>query len=248
MAADKTRRSVSKGDRHVTFRKHRLRHLVAVYKSRNRPNVDQLLSGFRQLESLDTAVRIAASGLGPNGKRHPHQRRLKQYALDQATLRLLRARNRIAMCRSFDALIRLVRERTREVKGFGELAVYDTALRIGAFKRLAPTRAYLHAGARQGAHVLGLIGNRGSLDPTECPVPLSTLRAHEIEDFLCVYKDQFGGSSAQPRSTSRLRPICDLSANVGAHVQGTRAARTLPVAPCLEASMPSALRPRAARG
>ena len=41
-----------------------------------------------------------------------------------------------------------------KVKGFGELSIYDTAVRIGAHLRIEPDKVYLHAGAREGIKAL----------------------------------------------------------------------------------------------
>lgn len=62
----------------------------------------------------------------------------------------------IARAESSEALHALVARQLREVAGIGELYVYDTAFRIGAYLRLPPTRVYLHAGTRDGARALQL--------------------------------------------------------------------------------------------
>jgi hypothetical protein len=83
-----------------------------------------------------------------------------------------------------------MKEHLNGVRGLGELYYYDTALRIGASLRLMPRRVYLHRGTRDGAHALGLACKADSLDPRDLPKALAVLEPREIEDFLCIYKDQ----------------------------------------------------------
>jgi len=47
-------------------------------------------------------------------------------------------------------------------------------------------------GTREGAAALGIDRSRKTVRPDELPAPLRTLRPHEIEDCLCIYKAQLG--------------------------------------------------------
>jgi hypothetical protein len=49
-------------------------------------------------------------------------------------------------------------------------------------------RVYLHAGAARGAKALGIEG-RDSITPSELPAAFRRLRAYEMEDCLCIFKD-----------------------------------------------------------
>jgi hypothetical protein len=72
----------------------------------------------------------------------------------------------------------------------GELMVYDTALRIGAFLKLEPVSVYLHAGTKTGAKALGLtVSGKKNINVTDLPKEFRKLKPHEIEDCLCIYKD-----------------------------------------------------------
>ncbi len=73
---------------------------------------------------MDEAVRTAALGVEPNGKRHFHQRRLGKDVLQQAATKLLRATKDIRACTSFDSLLETVERLTMRLRGFGELARY----------------------------------------------------------------------------------------------------------------------------
>jgi hypothetical protein len=85
------------------------------------------------------AEAITEAGLArrPDGKPWSHQRRIPERVLRQATQRLRRAS--LGRARSFAELIDCVDAAARHVRGVGELYVYDTALRIGAHRRLLPS-------------------------------------------------------------------------------------------------------------
>ena len=71
---------------------------------------------------------------------------------------------------------------------FGKLASYDTSLRIGAHRGLWPRWVYLHTGTRTGAKALNLDISGVSLEVSDLPGPLRRLQPYEVEDFLCIYK------------------------------------------------------------
>ena len=74
------------------------------------------------------------------------------------------------------------------IKGIGALTAYDIAHRIGAHFGKAPRLVYLHAGTRTGARVFNISGD--SFDPRILPKAFSRLAPSEIEDCLCIYKDE----------------------------------------------------------
>ena len=91
---------------------------------------------------------------------------------------------------SFEDLFKIISE--NRIFGFGKLAIYDTALRIGYFLRLYPEQIYLHAGTSKGAKKLGIkINKRKKIEISELPKEFHKLNASEIEDILCIFKDRF---------------------------------------------------------
>ncbi len=92
---------------------------------------------------------------------------------------------------SFDELFEVIAATIGSIPGIGELAVYDTALRVGARFGLEPTKVYLHAGTRKGVKALGLGQRRDTIEMAELPSDLRTLTAREAEDLLCIYKSEF---------------------------------------------------------
>ncbi len=168
----------------------RLRSLTALvqdYIRRHRHKTIRELRYFRNLRSMEDAIRETGLARRPDGKRWSHQRRIPLAALEMATRRLRRANLRSV--RSFADLIARVDTAVRPVHGIGELYVYDTALRLGGHLRLRPHEVYLHAGTRRGARALGLDHRSDSVSPSQLPAALRRLRPHEVEDVLCIYKD-----------------------------------------------------------
>jgi hypothetical protein len=99
-------------------------------------------------------------------------------------------------CKSFHELWQLIRKILGTVTGLGELYIYDTALRIGAYLNILPERVYLHAGTRTGAKAFGITSRHTEwLDVDELPAPLKELPPHEVEDILCIYKGDAKGDT-----------------------------------------------------
>ena len=87
------------------------------------------------------------------------------------------------------------------IKGIGALTVYDIAHRLGAHFGKAPQLVYLHAGTRTGARVFNIIGD--SFDPRILPKAFSRLAPSEIEDCMCIYKDELAmAHTREPRVAS----------------------------------------------
>jgi hypothetical protein len=95
--------------------------------------------------------------------------------------------------KTFSELITLTTRYLDEIKGIGDLTVYDIAQRIGLYLSLQPELVYLYAGTRLGAKTLGLGRRQAKLSINELPVPFSLLTPSEIEDCLCIYKDELQG-------------------------------------------------------
>lgn len=162
--------------------------IVRAYRRLCRPGAIEELESFRREPDLEAAVERAALAQRPDGKRYDHQRRLSRDVLKEVRRRL--APSAIRRCDDFDQLHAELEGRIGSIRGVGELMLYDTALRIGAKLSLTPTRVYLHAGTRRGARALGLNGRARSLDVSDLPGELRKLEPHEIEDCLCIFKQQ----------------------------------------------------------
>lgn len=171
----------------------RLRRIVEVYKRDYRAPARAEMRAYRSEANLAEAVRRAALSELPDGKRHPHQCRIPGASLQEAARRLTGLLPTIARVGTFDELHELILNATRGIDRIGELAVYDMAHRIGAKRCLRPTLVYLHQGTRDGARALGFSGALRTLRKADLPSEFHTLSPAEIEDCLCIFKDQLRG-------------------------------------------------------
>jgi hypothetical protein len=162
-------------------------------KEHYRRPAEQELAYFRTWATDEEAVSKAALAQLSSGKRHSHQYRVPPAALRESERRLLDNLPALRKASSFDELLQLMETLIRPIHRIGELAVYDTAVRVGARFAIEPAKVYLHAGTRKGAKALGLNARSDAIELTELPVELRTLTAGEAEDVLCIYKNEFAG-------------------------------------------------------
>lgn len=170
-----------------------LEEIVSAYIRDYRNGTREEMETFRLEKSRASAIRRAALCEFPDGKRHSHQYRIPRRLLDLAEERLQAVAGRLAAVSDFDALHEIVRGEIGSVSGIGKLMVYDIAHRIGAYLGKTPTLVYLHQGTKEGAAILGFRGD--TLDPTVLPTAFSRLTPAEIEDCLCIYRDELRGES-----------------------------------------------------
>jgi hypothetical protein len=158
------------------------------------------------------------------GKRHGHQRRLTAVALEAGRRALHAISDQLRAAPDFLQLWFLVQAAFAPIRGLGELAVYDAAERLRHRLKLSSHHViYLHAGARVGARRLA--GGRLPKESawgilrTEVPSGLQHLSTHEIEDVLCIYKDELllsprqfragrSGGGSRCGGAPDLRPVC----------------------------------------
>ena len=186
--------------------------IAADYVRHHRERAVAELAYFRELPSDEEAVSVAAMGEYPKGKRHSHQRRVPRAALRESRQRLIASLNIVRAVTSFDELIGLLGTTIGQIRGIGELSVYDTAVRIGARLGVEPSKIYLHRGTRAGAAALNLNTRRHALDLDDLPIELRILTAREAEDVLCIYKHQLaiavrGGSTNGPMPAGCEPPV-----------------------------------------
>ena len=171
-----------------------LSELMSEWKKEYRPDLFDLLNGYRT-SAFPDALKAASRGeYPPNGKkagkRHPHQWRILNAAIEQWSKRLAKNQARIRSFRghAFEELFGFLDKQARSISGIGPLMVYDTALRIGANIGCLPKdRIYLHA------HATIPTIHKCRITKSELPKELKalgTLKAYEIEHFLCVYHEQ----------------------------------------------------------
>jgi hypothetical protein len=178
-----------------------LEAIVANYVGQRRKCAAGELRWFRKQPTLRRAVSLAALAQGEDGKLH-HQWRIPSPVLGKSRHTLLSYLPALRRTRSFEELHELIRSKIASIRGIGPLAIYDTTLRIGAKLKLEPSIVFLHAGTRVGAKRLGLDVSRGILHLDELPSVFRRLSAREIEDVLCIYKDNFRSRSWTKRGAA----------------------------------------------
>lgn len=164
--------------------------IVADYISRHREWARKEMAFYADSPDLSGAIRAAAL-CRLRGRRHPHQRRIPPAVLAEAEQRLQSAAGALRHAPDFGKLFDAVEDSIGSIRGIGELTVYDVTHRIGVFLGKAPALVYLHAGTRTGACALGLRGK--TVSPTKLPSAFARLSAAEIEDCLCIYKNELHG-------------------------------------------------------
>lgn len=167
-----------------------LRVLTEEYLEKHRQaHIDDIKSYFDP-SSDRTTLYLAATARNNKGAKHPHQRRISNAALEAGAAVLLSHLDDLLFCSSFDQLHSRIRSFVESIKGLGQLFVYDTALRFGFSRNLNPTLVYLHRGTRTGAARLGLNSKKATLNIYELPKEMSELSPIDVEDFLCIYKNE----------------------------------------------------------
>lgn len=172
-------------------------------------NADEWMEHCRTTPSLADALMDAALARDGRGRKHPHQHRLPDRVLRGMGERLVEEAGRVVTCRDFDALHRIVEE--CRVPGVGELALYDTALRIGWRLGVIPGKVYLHAGTRIGAERIGITHRHPDyIERDELPEAWRDLEPYEVEDILCIYKERFLAPPDReaPPNPPRGRYVC----------------------------------------
>jgi len=145
---------------------------------------------FEDQPTLAAAIEKAAFAEDHRGKRYNHQRRIRKDALNDAFQRLRSSEDAIGNCHSFNELHALILEVLEDISGIGELYCYDTALRIGAKRKVRPRTVLLHAGTRVGASVFTDTHGKDRLTGKDLPPELRRLPPEQVEDILCIYKDR----------------------------------------------------------
>jgi len=166
-----------------------LEGIVTAYLRDHAESEARYLRFYQIQRNLPDAITKAAMAELPNGDRFFHQWRIPGPVLVQARDVLLKLD--YGNIRTFNELYEKVAVALRPIRGIGLLTIYDTAHRLGAYFKLSPEEVYLHAGVRAGAKALGLGDWRAKLPMSVFPPTFQRLRPEQVEDCLCLYKNQF---------------------------------------------------------
>jgi hypothetical protein len=163
-----------------------LTRIVQTYLESRAEGEEKYLRYYAMQRTLPDAITKAALAELPSGKRFSHQRRIPRAVLERAREVLLGLN--YDGVQTFDDLFQLVAAVLRPIRGVGELMVYDTVHRLGAFFQVRPVHVYLHAGVRTGAKALGLDTRKDKLAMSELPRAFQNLLPEQVEDCLCIFK------------------------------------------------------------
>lgn len=185
---------------------------VFVFESQS-DYLDKYLNYYKDLPNLTEVIVFATNGtfkLTKNGieffLRHNHQEIFKdregnQRGVSREIVKIVKNNlitrfNHLMNASTFEQIMQIVTE--CKVKGFGELSIYDTSLRIAMFKGIEPDKVYLHAGTRKGFEVLEKKGyvsegasKKKSLTKEELPKEFQKLKTYETENHSCLYKKEY---------------------------------------------------------
>ena len=159
----------------------------------------QTLAYYAGLKSLDAVLDEAGRFHCDSMLCDPHQRRIYKVCKSQFLNDLKKCYASISKCTDFQSLYDCVWKNCKK-KGVGELAIYDTAMRIGAFLEIhkkalgqfKPRQVFLHNGALEGAKALlkrGALPHRLTLQAFA--KWFNSFAEWEVEEILCIYKKNF---------------------------------------------------------
>ena len=156
-----------------------LADLVEQYKGEHRRRLRREVAYFADCKSLDEALSRAALAKCRCGRVLSHQRRNGKRVLRNAERRILGVSASIRRTTDFRSLYSVIKSEASGLDGFGALATYDTALRIGAYRGVYPENVYLQAGA------------------------------FKVENFLCIFASRLErGRAKKPRGRNNDCDLC----------------------------------------
>lgn len=177
--------------------------------------LQEYLGFFRKVNTLKDVVSYACCGVFEVTRdnqiyliRHNHQEYFKgnnggyrglPLEDGKSVVRLVHTRlNEIKAIGTFDSLYNLIKECSEAKLQFGQLAIYDAAVRIGAFLGIKPDFVYIHTGVKAGVTVLEELGytneqlsNRSYAPLKEFPVEMHEMTEISAENSCCTLKDRF---------------------------------------------------------
>lgn len=167
---------------------------------------------LRLYKKLNSSKEVIKKFWDPNN-RHPHFKYTEDEDITKIGSTLIE--QDFSSCTNFEDIRRLIinvkiNENTR---GLGELAIYDSSLRIGIFMGFKPERIYLHGKKAGSGSYEGAIGLKDVLNKDNKILPIRADRinqqlifnfiseeyintyftgfaAYHIENFLCIYRKE----------------------------------------------------------
>jgi len=177
--------------------------------------LQEYLGFFKRVNTLKNAVSYACCGVFEVARdnqvfliRHNHQEYFmgsngsyRGLPLDdgKSVVRMVHSRlSDIKAVENFDDLYDIIKECSAAKRQFGQLSIYDSAVRIGAFLGIKPDFVYIHTGVRAGVAVLeekgytnNQLSNRNYAPLKEFPVEMHEMTEISAENFSCKSKEEF---------------------------------------------------------
>lgn len=171
----------------------------------DRKKTDQVIAFCAVAPDFPTAVLRAVEARGADGKHHNHQSKVDLTARRLFGRKIIKRAARGSLdLEDFDNL----HMKLDEIRppGIGPVTVYDVAVRIAAFMEIEPYSVYMHAGVRQGYKAMmdALLRidypkagwyqrnmRRDKIPVNNFPKPWDAMKADDVEDMLCTYREVF---------------------------------------------------------
>jgi len=167
-------------------------------KRNEKCSIDNVVKYVSEQKNIDDAIRIAVGSRDRNGKMHSHQRHVQKIAYGKFTEVLLQVKEKIVKATDFDQLFSIIAIEGKNIYGVGEMLIYDTAFRIGTWRKIFPETIYIHAGTRIGlSNLLKRKIYEQTINKKDLPEPFRScdLTPGQLEDFFCINKDMFSNSN-----------------------------------------------------
>lgn len=195
-----------------------VKHLIRDYLRDYFPGNDtEWVEVVRSSKTFAEQIEAAVMSLNSDGLMHGHQRRIGRKRLQLFLQAMLAPKNIDAVRKAlrtklFDNVYKVFKSETLNHYMVSDLTAYDITQRICAVHMIEPEFIYLHTGTTVGAKNLGLdVKGKKYLLIAEIPAWISSsLGPADIENFLCIYKDDFLRSLARGKGTllRNRRSIC----------------------------------------
>lgn len=154
------------------------------------PDLEDQRDYYENLNGLPEALYLAARGQLRNGNMDSHQYRVGYQNCKNGLVELQTKELEISQCHNFDQLFDITHKVAKDTKHLGDLWAYDTALRIGFYRKKYPKQVYIQAGVKKGTAKVISGGNwhkHRALAKSNFPDWISDkLEPYQIENFLCV--------------------------------------------------------------
>lgn len=165
--------------------------IIKDYKHLRLKYADPWLIDCKKERSIDNVILMASTARNNENKKHPHQNLIPIKILYNFYRKIMKMKETIKDSDDFHSLYKNIEK--CKIKGIGDLAIYDTAQRIGVSIGKYPEYIYIHRGTKVGAEKFLKKKIKEKVLDKSIFKGLSSLSCSEIEDILCIYKDDIYG-------------------------------------------------------